>query len=86
MFQQMVTFNGIDTSSRTSYGNYNFRSKLSFEAEAISISNRPDVNAHLSKVSNNNVMSEFIENEKKSMPKFFHKRQITHNAVTVLHL
>ena len=82
----MGIFNGIDTCSHTSYGNYNFRSKLSFEADALSISNRPDVNAHLRKLSNDNSMSEFVEKEKRCYHDFFHQQQITHNAVAVLHL
>ena len=66
----MVTFNGISTCSHTSYGNYNFRSNLSFEAETRSMSNRSDVNAHLSKLSNDNAMSEFIEKEKRCYADF----------------
>ena len=61
MFQQTGTFNGIDTCSATSYGNFDFSSKLSAEAQARSISNRPDINAHLSRLRKEKVISEYVE-------------------------
>ena len=61
MFHQKGTFNGLDTCSAISYGNFDFTSKLTSEAEARSITNRPDINAHLSKLQNKNVISEFVE-------------------------
>ena len=61
LFQQTGSFNGIDTCSATSYGKFNFGSKLSMEAEARSISNRHDLNAHLSKLRQDGVISEFVE-------------------------
>ena len=61
MFNQTGTFNGIDTCSATSYGNFDFISKLTAEAEARSIFNRSDINAHLSKLREENVISEYVE-------------------------
>jgi hypothetical protein len=66
MFHQTGTFNGIDTCSATSYGNFHFRSKLMAESEARSISNRPDINAHLSKLRSENVISKFVESGKRN--------------------
>ena len=61
MFKQTGNFNGIDTCSATSYGDYSSKSLLQAEAEARSISNRPDINAHLSKLRKEKVISEFVE-------------------------
>lgn len=61
MFHQSGTFNGIDTCSATNYGNFDFSSKLTAEAEARSITNRPDINAHLSKLREENVISKYTE-------------------------
>ena len=65
MFQQMGSFNGIDTCSHRSYGNFSFWSKLSFEAGARSISNRPNINVHSRQLSSDKIMSEYIEKEKR---------------------
>jgi hypothetical protein len=65
MFYQTGTFNGIDTCSASSYGNFDFRSKLSAESEARSISNHLDIHAHLSKLREENTISEFVESGKR---------------------
>ena len=61
MFRQTGNFNGIDTCSATSYGDFSSKSLLQSEAEARSISNRPDINAHLSKLREEEVISEYVE-------------------------
>ena len=65
LFQQTGSFNGIDTCSATSYDNFNFDSKLSMEVEARSISNRHDLNEHLNKLTQDGVLSEFVEKGKR---------------------
>ena len=61
MFRQMGNFNGIDTCSATSYGDFSFKSLLQSEAQARSISNRPDINAHLSKLRKEEIISGYVE-------------------------
>ena len=65
LFHQTGSFNGIDTCTATSFGKFDFRSKLSMEAEARSISNRPDSNAHLSKLRQDGIISEYVESGKR---------------------
>ena len=61
MFHQTVTLNGIEKFSTTSFRNFHFKSILSTETEAISIKNRPDINAHLSKLRLEHIISEYVE-------------------------
>ena len=61
MFKQTGNFNGIDTCSASSYGDFSEISLLSSEAEARSIYNRPDINAHLSKLTKEKVITSFVE-------------------------
>ena len=65
MFQQSGTFNGIDTCSNTSFGNFDFKSLLIDESEARSISNRPDINNHLNKLKEDEVISDYVEKGKR---------------------
>lgn len=71
MFQQSGSFNGIDTCSAVSYGNFDFKSKLLDEAEARSIKNRPDINAHLTKLRREKIISEYVENGKRQFAQEF---------------
>ena len=71
MFQQNGTFNGLDTCSNTTYGNFDSISKLSAEAEARSIANRPDINAHLTKLRKEKVISEYVEKSKREFAERF---------------
>ena len=64
MYHQNGNFNGTGTCSATSFGKFNFNSILSTEAKAISIMNCPDINAHLRKLRQNNIISEFVESGK----------------------
>ena len=50
MQEQRGSFSGVDTCNITDYHNFNFTSKLSSEAEARSIQNRPDINALLTQL------------------------------------
>ena len=65
MFNQQGTFNGIDTCNAVTYGRFDFNSKLSSEAEARSIFNQPDINAHLTKLQNENIVSQYVEKGKR---------------------
>ena len=71
MFHQTGSFNGIDTCSATSFGEFNIQSKLLFEAEARSISNRPDINALLTKLREENIISPRIEDGRRSFASSF---------------
>ena len=61
IFRQTGTSNGIYTCSSTSFGNLYFKYILSTEAEYISITNRPGINAHFKKLRRENIISESIE-------------------------
>ena len=63
---QTGTFNGIDTCAATSYGNFNFRLLLLSQSKARSISNRPDVSAHLTKLKEEGEISKFVESGKRN--------------------
>jgi len=65
LFHQTGSFNGIDTCTATSFGKFDFTSHLLTEAEARSIANRPDINAHLSKLKQEGIISEFVEKGKR---------------------
>lgn len=65
MYQQTGSFSGIDTCTQTSYGRFDFVSKLSREAEARSIANRPDINAHLNSLVDDEIMSDFLAEDKR---------------------
>ena len=71
LFQQSGTFNGIDTCSAVSFGNFDFKSKLIDEAEARSIKNRPDINVHLTKLRREKVISRYVENGKRKFAQEF---------------
>ena len=71
MFQQQGTFNGINTCSNTTYGNFYSTSKLSAEAEVRSIVNRPNINAHLTKLRKEKVISEYVEKGKRDFAEQF---------------
>ena len=71
MFQQNGTFNGLETASHTSFGHFDSTSKLSTEAEARSIANRSDINAHLTKIRVEKVISEYVETSKRDFAKEF---------------
>ena len=64
MFHQTGTFNGIDTFSATRFGGFNFNSILYEEVEARSVVNRPDINAHLKKLRQENIISQFFKSGK----------------------
>jgi hypothetical protein len=57
MHEQRGTFNGIDTCSVASYGRFDFCSKLLNDSECRSIKNRPDINALLSTLCKDKVIS-----------------------------
>ena len=65
MHEQRGNFNGTDTCNITSYHNFNFRSKLSSEAESRSLLNRPDINALLSQLCEEEKISNFMANAKR---------------------
>jgi hypothetical protein len=71
MFHQTGSFNGIDTCSATSFGEFNIKSKLLFEAEARSIANRPDINALLTKLREEDIISPHIEDGRRSFASAF---------------
>jgi hypothetical protein len=62
---QQGTFNGIDTCNTVTYGRFDFNSKLSSEAEARSIFNHPDINDYLTKLQNENIISQYVEKGKR---------------------
>lgn len=71
MFEQRGNFNGLDTCSHASFGHFDFYSKLSAEAEARSIFNRPDIHAHLLKLQKEKVISQFVAESKVEFSKEF---------------
>ena len=71
MFKQTGNFNGIDTCSATSYGDFSEISLLSSEAEVRSIFNWPDINAHLSKLRKEKVITSVIEDGARDFAKWY---------------
>ncbi len=65
MHEQRGCFNGLDTCSVTNYGNFAFTSYLLEENEARSIWNRPDINALLTQLAEDGVISHYIANERR---------------------
>ena len=61
MLNQQGTFNGIDTCNAVTYGKFDFQSKLSSEAQARSVANRPDINAHLTTLNKEHIISNYTE-------------------------
>jgi hypothetical protein len=59
MYRQDGSFNGIDTCSCTSHGNFDFCSYISGEDEARAITNRPDINALLTTLAEKKVISKY---------------------------
>lgn len=59
MYRQDGSFNGIDTCSCTSHGNFDFCSYISGEDEARTIVNRPDINSLLTTLAEKKVISTF---------------------------
>eukprot|EP00957_Ditylum_brightwellii_P212249 15367136-Ditylum_brightwellii.AAC.1 len=64
MHKQHGTFNGIDTCSVTTFCKFDFISKLSCDAEARSIQTCPDINALLTTLAQQKVLSEFVVKER----------------------
>ena len=64
MFHQTGTFKLIDTLSVTSFVNFDFKYIISAEAEAISVTNCPDDNDHLSKLRQEKIISECVDSGK----------------------
>ena len=54
MHEQRGSFNGIDTCNLASFGNFDYCSKLLHDSESRSIGNRPDINALLNKLCDEN--------------------------------
>ena len=71
MFQQTGSFNGIDTCSATSYGRFDFNSKSIRESESRSIFNRPYINVNLSKLREENIISQYVEDGRRSFASSF---------------
>ena len=73
MFHKTGSFNDINSCSAKSYGNFDFNLKLiaEAEAEARSITNRPDINTHLLKLREENVISEYVEAGRRSFASTF---------------
>ena len=71
LFHQTGSFNGTDTYFATSFGKLNVGSKLSIEVEARSISNRHDLNARLTNLRQDGVISEFVEAGKRDFAENF---------------
>eukprot|EP00957_Ditylum_brightwellii_P125855 9593890-Ditylum_brightwellii.AAC.1 len=65
MFNQQGTFNGIDACNTVTYRQFDFNSKLSSEAEARSIFNRPDINTHFTKLQNENIIPQYVKKGKR---------------------
>ena len=65
MFQQCGTFNGIDTCSATMHGRFDLPPSLLLqESESRSIYNRSDINAHLSSLVSQGVISDVVAQSK----------------------
>jgi len=62
MHTQTGTFNGLDTCSCTTFHKFDKCSKLSSEIVSRSITNRPDINAHVNTLVSENVLSNFAAN------------------------
>ena len=71
MFKQNGNFSGIGTCSATSFGDFSQRSMLSSEVEARSIRNRPDINAHLSKLRKEDVITEWAEQDRREFARVY---------------
>ena len=71
MFHQTGTFNGIETFSATRFGGFNFNSILYEEVEARSVVNCPDINAHLKKLRQENIISQFFKSGKQEFAPYF---------------
>ena len=56
MFQQNSTFNSLETTNHTRFGNFDSSSKSSAEEEARLVSNRSDISTHLTKLKVNKVI------------------------------
>ena len=64
MFHHTGTFHGIDTFSATVFGKLNYNYILFTEAKSRSIMSCPDINSHLSKLIQDDIISEFVETDK----------------------
>ena len=64
MHEQRGSFNGIDTCSITSFGNFDFCSNLSLVDESRAIRKRPDMKGLLSTLAEEKVISKFIASER----------------------
>ena len=56
MHVQRGSFNGINTCSITNFGNFDFTSKFSSEAESRAIKNLPGINARLSQLGQQDIL------------------------------
>ena len=79
MFRQDRSFNGIDTCSSTSFGNFDFCSYLSAENEALCLNNRPDTNALLSTLAKKGFISDHVATTQRDASKLFPN----HNDITL---
>ena len=61
MHEQKGSFNGIDTCSVTLFGKFDFQSSLSAVNDARSLSQRPDIHAHLQTLVNEKVISDYVK-------------------------
>ena len=71
MFHKTGTFNGIDTCSTTLLGNLHSKYILSENDESRSITNFPDINAHLSKLMQEKIIYEYVESAKQEFDNSF---------------
>ena len=66
MHEQRANFNGIDTCNISTYRQFNFNSSLLSKFEAVSIVNRPDINALLNQLVEEKIISKEIANGKRT--------------------
>lgn len=75
MYQQTGSFNGIDTCTNTTYGKFDKCSLLEKEAEARSLYNRHDVNSHLSRLVEEDVVSDIVAQSKRQYAYEYGKKE-----------
>ena len=66
LFQQAQSFHGIGIGNATNYGEFHYNSMLFSKAEVKSFYNHPNINAHLSTLKKENVISFSIADSKHS--------------------
>ena len=72
MHEQRGSFNGIDTCNVTTFNKFDFRSKLLRDSEARYLLNRPDINALLSQMVNEERISKTFANDKRKYAEDFY--------------